>query len=75
MLMFNENGGFHNFQEEDVAQAKKDGWVDGATVRDRLMKLKSAPVAVEAKPDTITAQPAPRSVGRPRKEATSFNEV
>ncbi len=60
MLMFNENGGFHNFQEEEVAQAKKDGWVDGEPVRQRMIAAKN--------PATIAPQvEAKRPPGRPRR--------
>jgi hypothetical protein len=69
MLMYKPEGGFHNFGDHEIEQAKKDGWVDGAPVRAALMTKKGKPVAAE--PATIEAQPVKRA-GRPRKELPSF---
>ena len=67
MLMFNANdGGYHNFQEEDVDAARKAGWVDGEPIR-------KAAIAAKTKPATIEPQVvAKRSPGRPRM-TTDFN--
>ena len=71
MLMFKEDGGFHHFTDEEVAQARKTGWVDGEPVRQRIMVLKES-----AKPATIEAHEAPKPRGRPRKaDVTSTEEV
>jgi hypothetical protein len=73
MLMYKEEGGFHNFHEEEVEQAKKDGWVEGEAIRNRILASKSGKhdeikqeVVIQEEPATITAQPAKRA-GRPRK--------
>ena len=68
MLMFKEDGGFHNFTDEEVAQARKTGWVDGEPVRQRILAAKN--------PATIEAHEAPKPRGRPRKaDVTSTEEV
>ena len=62
MLMYKPEGGFHNFGEHEVEAAKKDGWVDGTPVRERILALKQKPV--------IVAAHEPLRRGRPRKEDT-----
>ena len=67
MLMYSENGGFHNFPDSEVEQAKKDGWVDGAPVRAAALAAKArkpAPIALAA--GSVTMEPHARR-GRPRK--------
>ncbi len=79
-LMFNSNdGGFHNFTDEDAEVAKKNGWVDGEPIRKSLLdakrkaSVKSETVTIEpvAKPvETATIQEqaeVKRSPGRPKK--------
>ncbi len=40
-LMFNANdGGFHNFQEDELDEAKKNGWVDGEPIRQQMLDAK-----------------------------------
>ena len=67
MLMYKQDGGFHNFGDHEVEQAKKDGWVEGEAIRAELIAKKLKP----AEPATIEAQPVKRA-GRPRKELPSF---
>lgn len=52
MLLYKEDGGFHNFRDDEVEQAKKDGWVDGAPVWAALIAAKMERV----EPDTTTRQ-------------------
>lgn len=70
MLMYKEEGGFNNFRDDEVEQAKKDGWVEGEAIRNRILASKAVKLeqVVEVKEETatITAQPAKRA-GRPRK--------
>ena len=66
MLMFNENGGFHNFTDEEVVQARKTGWVDGKPIRQAAIAAKTKPATIE--PQVV----AKRSPGRPRM-TTDFN--
>lgn len=73
-LMFNDgDGGFHNFQEDELEEAKKNGWVDGEPVRQRMMAMKrGTPVAKPVETVTMPTQPeVKRSPGRPRKEVPS----
>lgn len=78
-LMYNDgDGGFHNFEEEELGEARKNGWVDGEPVRQRILAMKRAaiqPVAPVAKPaesDTLSELvESKRSPGRPRKEVPS----
>lgn len=72
-LMFNSNdGGFHNFQEDELEEAKKVGWVDGEAIRQRIMDMKRSPVAKPVESGTLTALvETKRSPGRPRKEVPS----
>lgn len=78
MLMYKEDGGFHNFRDEETEQARKDGWVDGEPVRARILAAKGtkpapAPVVdLVEEPDTIEAQPATRRAGRPRKSISDY---
>jgi hypothetical protein len=65
--MYKEDGGFHNFPDHDVAEATKDGWVDGNPVRARTLALKQ-------KPDIVVAHEVSRR-GRPRKEESAPVEV
>ncbi len=65
MLLYKEDGGFHNFQDGAVEQAKKEGWIDGAPVWAALIAAKS--------PATLTAEEPVKIVtharrGRPRRE-------
>ena len=41
--MFKETGGFHNFKDAEVEDAKKNGWVDGESIRQKLMDAKIPP--------------------------------
>lgn len=73
MLMYKEEGGFNNFRDDEVEQAKKDGWVEGEAIRNRILAAKAGKldetvqeVVIQEEPATITAQPAKRA-GRPRK--------
>ena len=73
-LMYNDgDGGFHNFQEDELEEAKKNGWVDGEPVRQRMMAMKrGTPVAKSVTSDTLSTLVEPkRSPGRPRKEVPS----
>ena len=75
MLMFNENGGFHNFTDEEVVQARKTGWVDGEPIRKAAIaaKRKENTVTLPTPSDSVTIAPqveAKRSPGRPRRELT-----
>lgn len=72
MLMYSKDGGFHNFSDENVEQAKKDGWIEGQPVRVALLAEKHAPTTFTLKePATITIhEPEPPRRGRPRKIAT-----
>ena len=71
MLMFKEDGGFHHFTDEEIAAARKAGWVDGEPIRQRIMALKGS-----AKPAAIEAHEAPKPRDRPRKaNVTSTEEV
>lgn len=72
-LMFNANdGGFHNFQEDELDEAKKAGWVDGEPIRQKLLDAKRKPVAKPVETVTLTAQPEIRRPGRPRNVAPSI---
>lgn len=74
MLMYKEDGGgFHNFTSSEVEQAKKDGWVEGEEIRNRMLAAKAVKpkevvqeVVIQEEPATIPAQPVKRA-GRPRK--------
>jgi len=73
MLMYKEEGGFNNFRDDEVEQAKKDGWVEGEAIRNKILAAKAGKldevvqeVVIQEEPATITAQPAKRA-GRPRK--------
>lgn len=78
-LMFNSNdGGFHNFQEDELDEVRKAGWVDGEPIRQKLLDAKrpkptiqqvDLPVDVYV---TMPVQSVKRAPGRPRKEATSI---
>ena len=69
-LMFKENGGFHNFNDGDVAKATADGWVDGEPVRKALMDAKmgiAKPVETVTIPTATPQDTPPRRLGRPPK--------
>lgn len=72
-LMYKEDGGFHNFRDEEIEQAVKDGWIDGEPVRARILAAKGAKhvhapaIDPVSEPATINAQPEKRHAGRPRK--------
>ncbi len=76
-LMFNSNdGGFHNFTDEDAEAAKKNGWVDGEPVRQQLLDAKRSAVKptiaqVDLPVDVYVTMPVQaevkRSPGRPKK--------
>ena len=73
MLMYKEEGGFNNFRDDEVEQAKKDGWVEGEAIRNKILAAKAGKldevvqeVVIQEEPATITAQPVKRA-GRPRK--------
>ena len=83
-LMFNLNdGGFHNFQEDELDEAKKAGWVDGEPIRKAMLDAKrkddaksvTVTIAKVPEPDTLPAQSEVQAVkrapGRPRKEVPS----
>ena len=75
MLMYKEEGGFHNFRDEEVEQAMKDGWADGQKIFDNAIAskiktvpapIKEEPIAKQEEPAIIELQPEPRRAGRPR---------
>jgi hypothetical protein len=66
MLMYKEDGGFHNFHYDEVDEAKKAGWVDGEPIRAALI-AKKMPVATVEVSDKLDAHEQKRR-GRPRKE-------
>jgi hypothetical protein len=71
-LMFNENdGGFHNFNDEDAEAASKAGWVDGEPMRKQLLDAKRNNPQAIAKPVEVATIPAQsevkRSPGRPKR--------
>ena len=76
-LMYNDNdGGFHNFEEDAIGEARKNGWIDGEPVRQRILAMKrgesAGSVAKPAESDTLSPLVGPkRSPGRPRKEVPS----
>lgn len=75
MLMYKGDGGFHNFRDEEIEQAVKDGWIDGEPVRARILAAKGdKPVAIDhvAEPATIEVQPDKRRAGRPRKSISDY---
>jgi hypothetical protein len=63
MLMYKEDGGFHNFSDSDVETAKKNGWVDGEPVRAAIIS-KKMPVAVIEVSDKLDVH-EPKRRGRP----------
>ena len=71
MLLYKEECGFQNFSNDETDTAKKDGWVDGEPIRQKLLDAKRA----IAKPiETVTTTPQPevkRSPGRPRNVVPS----
>jgi len=72
-LMFNAiDGGFHNFEEDELDVAKASGWVDGEPIRQKMLDAKRG-VAKPAEVVTIQEQPITRRAGRPRRE--SIGEV
>lgn len=79
-LMFNANdGGFHNFEDDELESARKNGWVDGEPVRKAMLDAKrkpSEPIAKLAETVTMPAQPEVREVkrspGRPRNVVPSI---
>ncbi len=71
MLLYKEDGGFHNFQDGAVEQAKKEGWIDGAPVWAALIAAKSPATQTAEEPVKIMAH-ARR--GRPRREEPVFTE-
>ena len=72
MLMYKEEGGFHNFADHEVEQAKVDGWIEGQSVWNKTMAEKMKWV-LEKREEfaTIDAQPA-RRAGRPKKGLSSI---
>jgi hypothetical protein len=82
-IMFRE-GGFHNFHDDEVESALKDGWVDGEPIRQALLDAKRKdraksdtvtiqPIAKPVEVATITPQPeVKRSPGRPRNVVPSI---
>ena len=71
-LLFNENdGGYHNFHDDEMEAAIKAGWVDAEPIRQAIIAKKLAAMQAIAKPDetvTITVQPeVKRSPGRPKR--------
>ena len=70
-LMFFEEGGFHNFADNEVEQATKDGWVDGEPIRQKLLDAKQKkPIANPVEVDTIPLQSeVKRSPGRPKRSS------
>jgi hypothetical protein len=65
-LMFREDG-FHNFNDDEVESALKDGWVDGEPIRQKLLDAKRG-IAKPVEKVTITVQPeVKRSPGRPKR--------
>ena len=68
-LMFKENGGFHNFNDGDVAKATADGWVDGEPVRKALQDAKAG-VAKPVETVTMTQQSPQDSVEKRRPGRT-----
>lgn len=81
-LMFNSNdGGFHNFQEDEIEEVVKAGWVDGEPIRKAILNAKrkdaaksdTVTIANIPKPVTLSAQPeVKRSPGRPRNVVPSI---
>lgn len=71
-FMYNSNdGGFHNFTDDEVETARKTGWVDGEPIRQMFLDAKRT-VAKPAETVTIQApQEEKRLPGRPRKEVPS----
>ena len=79
MLMYKEDGGgFNNFTSSEVEQAKKDGWVEGEAIRNKILAAKGAKhvpapaIDPVAEPATINAQPEKRHAGRPRKSISDY---
>lgn len=70
MLMYKEDGGFHNFPSHLVDTARADGWIDGQPKWDELMATKG--VAKEGIPATMITQSAVKRPGRPRKVVPSI---
>ena len=89
--MFKETGGFHNFKDAEVEDAKKNGWVDGESIRQKLMDAKIPPESSQSSAivpplanteEVVTIQHVapqdtpPRRPGRPRNVAPSImNDV
>ena len=72
-LMYSEVGGFHNFNDDDAESSKKEGWVDGEPIRQKLLDAKRKPIAKPVETVTIPAQPeVKRSPGRPRNVVPSI---
>lgn len=72
MLMYKDDGGFHNFGAHEVEQAVKDGWVDGTAIREKLIAAKRQQgVAIPSQSDTIQEHEPAKRRGRPRKEVQS----
>lgn len=76
-LMFNENdGGYHNFHDDELEAAIKAGWVDGEPIRQAIIAKKRAaiqPIANPVETATITVQSeVKRSPGRPRNVVPSI---
>lgn len=79
MLMYKEEGGYHNFQEDEVVAAKADGWRDAEQQFAAALAAKRKPAPVVAKveePATIAAHVEIKRRGRPRREeVASTDEV
>ena len=67
MLMFKNDGGYHNFGDHEVAEAQSAGWVViSDDDRRRIIEAKRNGMPSFLVADTITPQPVKRA-GRPRK--------
>ena len=72
-LMYNPDGGFHHFYDEEMDDAKKNGWVPGEEIRQQMIAAKQG-VAKPVEKVTMPAQPevVRRSPGRPRTVVPSI---
>lgn len=70
-LLYSEEGGFHNFSDDEAVAAKEDGWVDGEPIRQKLLDAKRG-IAKPVETVTLTAQSEIRRPGRPRNVVPSI---
>ena len=50
--MFKETGGFHNFKDAEVEDAKKNGWVDGNPIRKKLLAAMRVSASISPHPQS-----------------------